>query len=329
TIPHGLESPHALEYAAGVSRQFSNRIAVRSDFTYRDYRDFYSERIDTTTGTVRDSLGNPFDSAVIENTNALMRRYAGLTTSVTYRVSGRTDIGANYTLSRLWGNFDAENAGSGPVPATAFAYPQYLQASWAYPIGDLSADQRHRSAVWANYGVPRLTGMTLSVLETMGSGLPYGAVGQIDARPYVNNPGYITPQGAATENYYFTARDAFRTAATFRTDFAANYNYSVHGGSRRLDLFIQAQTINLFNQSQLCGCGGSSVFVNGGSVALSSIGQSVLTNSTTAGLTPFNPFTTAPVQGVNWNLGPNFGTAVTRTAYTSPRTFRLSFGLRF
>ena len=31
----------------------------------------------------------------------------------------------------------------------------------------------------------------------------------------------------------------------------------------------------------------------------------------------------------NWAKGPNFGHAVTRFAYTSPRMLRLSFGVRF
>jgi hypothetical protein len=35
------------------------------------------------------------------------------------------------------------------------------------------------------------------------------------------------------------------------------------------------------------------------------------------------------VRGVNWDYGPNFGTAVSRFGYTTPRTFRMSFGLRF
>ena len=40
-------------------------------------------------------------------------------------------------------------------------------------------------------------------------------------------------------------------------------------------------------------------------------------------------FTTTPVQGTNWALGPNFGTALNRFAYTTPRELRVSFGVRF
>jgi hypothetical protein len=43
----------------------------------------------------------------------------------------------------------------------------------------------------------------------------------------------------------------------------------------------------------------------------------------------FNPFTTTPVEGVHWAKSPTFGLALNRFAYTTPRTFRLTFGMRF
>ncbi len=326
-IPNSLDSPNALEFAGGVSRQIGNRAAIRADYVYRDFRDFYSTRIDTSTGVAVDSLGNRSDIQIVENTNDLKRRYSGLTTSFTYRMSGRTDIGGAYTLSRLWGNVDGENVTSGPTTATLFAYPEYRQASWFAPIGDLSADQRHRARLWINYGVPKVDGLTLTVLENMGSGVPYGAVGTVDARPYVNNPGYVTPQGGASETYYYTARDAFRTDSEYRLDFSAMMTHGINAGSHKIDLFIQAQVLNLFNQFQLCGCG-DSVFNNGGNILTSRISTGV--NSPNGTTRPnFNPFTTQPVQGVNWDYSPAFGTAQTRLAFTSPRTFRLTFGVRF
>ena len=326
-IPNGLSSPYVLAYAVGVSRQFGNRGVVRADYSYRDYRDFYSQRIDTSTGAVTDPLGGQKDDlAIVENTNALTRRYSGVTVSTTYRASARTDIGGNYTLSRLWGNFDGENSSTGPLTTDVFQYPEYKQMSWNAPEGDLSADQRHRVSMWINYGVPRLTGLTLSLLQDLASGLPYGAVGSVDPTSFVTNPGYITPPTSV--NYYFTARDAFRTDWSRRTDFAASYARSVKTGTRRLELFTQAQVLNLFDQQDLCACG-ANVFSNGGAVSLTSIGQSVLTAANTASLAPFNPMTTKPVLGTNWSYGANFGTPLNRFAFTSPRTFRMTFGVRF
>jgi len=329
-IPNGLDSPNVFEYAIGASRQLGNRAAIRADYVYRNYRDFYSQRIDTTTGRAVDSLGNPTDISIVENTNDLKRRYQGLTLSATYRVSGRTDVGGNYALSRLWGDFDGENITSGPVTSTAFQYPEFRQASWYRPEGDLSADQRHRSRLWINYGVPKVQALTVSVLHTLSSGVPYGAVGTVDATPFVDaatRAKYVTPQGGASETYYYTARNAFRTDGEFRTDFSASLNHSVSAKSQKFDLFAQFHVLNVFNQFQLCGCGGS-VFANGGNVVLANINTGV--NSPNGTTRPsFNPFTTTPVQGVNWDFAPGFGTPQNRFAYTSPREFRLTFGVRF
>ncbi len=330
-IPNGLESPHVNEYSVGVSRQLGSRAAIRADYVFRNYRDFYSTRIDTTTGRAVDSLGKPTDVGITENTNDLKRRYQGLQMSVSYRVSGRTDIGGNYTLSRLWGNFDGEDTTSGPVRATTFQYPELRQQSWYAPEGDLAADQRHRSRLWINYGVPKVPQLTVSILENLSSGVPYGAVGTVDATPYVSAAvlaSYVTPQGGSNETYYYTARDAFHTDSEFRTDMSATLSHSVNvGGSRKLDLFIQMHLLNVFNQFQLCGCG-DSVFNNGGQILLTRINTGV--NSPNGTTRPnFNPFTQTPVQGVNWDLGPAFGTASSRMAYTLPREFRLTFGVRF
>ena len=108
-----------------------------------------------------------------------------------------------------------------------------------------------------------------------------------------------------------------------RTDVALNYVRRVRqlGG---VEVFAQAQVVNVFNHFQLCGCGGT-VAQTGGGVNRATIDQSVRVS----GFAAFNPFTTAPVENVNWAYGQNFGKALNRFAYTSPRTFRLSFGVRF
>jgi hypothetical protein len=64
-------------------------------------------------------------------------------------------------------------------------------------------------------------------------------------------------------------------------------------------------------------------------VYLSRIGSSVQTPANTAGLVPFNPLTTTPVAGTNWRYGANWGTPLNRFAFTSPREFRMTFGVRF
>ena len=330
-IGNNLKSPNVIELAAGVSRQLGSRAIVRADYAYRKYRDFYVAQIDGTTGVVTDQYGNRADLEIDQNTNTLKRRYNGLTVSSSFRLNDRTNIGGNYTLSGLIGNFDGENVASGPITSSQLAYPEYHRDSWFTPEGYLSADQRHRGSLWLNYGVPKVDGLTLSLLEDLASGTPYGAVGTVDARPYVSASvaaQYATPQGASSETYYYTARDAFRTAASKRTDLAVNYTRGVRTKGVKIEGFLQLQLINVFNTQDLCACGGT-VFSNGGGVQSNRIGSGVLSPVNNTTMVKFDPFNTTPVQGVNWNYNNNFGTPLNRFAFTTPRTFRVSFGVRF
>ena len=337
-IADGLTSPSAWEFASGVARQFGGRATLKADLLIRHYVDFYMRRTDTSTGQVQDPTGRSFDLSLITNApdDLLSRDYTGGTITGTYRFGRTLDIGGNYTLSRAWGNFDAENVASGPVPFD-YRYPEYKQAAWNFPEGDLAVDQRHRARLWLNYTPPFAQGLTVSVLQALESGVPYSAANAngVDPRPYVTNPGnvYLTPPASTATTYFFGPRDEFRTEGQRRTDLALNYVYRVPRVAG-LQFFAQAQVLNLFDQFQLCACG-STVFgtgsaANAGGVNLQRIDTTVLTPGTASSqFASFNPFTDTPVRGVNWNYGPNFGKALNRFAYTTPRTFRMSFGVRF
>ena len=346
TVIGDLTSPHVWEYAVGTSRTVG-RATIRTDFVFRNYKAFYADF--TSPGArAQDNEGRSYDLITVANDDEhTKRRYAGWTAQGTYRWTS-VDIGGTYTLSRNWGNFEGETVANGPIRFEGTRYPEYKQASWDYPVGDLSSDQRHRSKLWVNYQPAFARGLTLSLLETMESGVPYGGGGReaiapngaitsgVDARPYVTNPGYLTPPSGANNTYFYTARDAFRTEAQYRSDLGISYAYRIPGG-RGLELFGQLQIINLFNQSQLCVCGGTAFGTGGsgagsmdaGGINIQRINTAILTPVTTATLQPFNPFTTVPVRGVNWDFNPNFGRATSRFAYTTPQSARVSFGVRF
>jgi outer membrane receptor protein involved in Fe transport len=326
-IGDALASPSVLEYAGGVGGQFGHA-TLRADVTYRRYDHFYALRTDLTTGRVTDSTGRAYDLSVIENTDTLEREYVGVAFQGTYRPNASLDLGGHYTVSRTWGNVEGETT-NGPAASGALQYPEYKDASWNYPIADLSVDQRHRFRAWITYFPPRLPGLSVSVLQAVESGIPYGAVATsgVDPRPFVTNPGYVTPPNGSQTTYAFTAPDAFRAEGQRRTDLAVGYSYRIPRSG--LQLFGQLQVINVFNHYQLCGCGGT-VFQNGGTINRATIDQTVRTRVTNSALyQPFNPFTTKPVQGVHWDVVPTFGTAVNRFAFTSPRQLRVSIGVRF
>lgn len=320
-----LKSPYSDEYAGGISRALGTRGTVRVDGVYRQYKNLYSMRTDMNTGRVIDPFGTSFDLNVVENTDDVRRRYVALITQGSYTGGARTTVGGNYTLSRAYGNVETETLG-GPSGASVNSFPEYRRAAWNYPDGDLSIDQRHRARAWATYAVPvapSAGSLTFGLVQQVGSGVPYGAMGLVNPRAFVTNPGYVTPPAAI--EYFFTARDAFRTETTYRTDVSVNYSHRLPGGGRaNPEVFFHGEVLNLFNAFQLCGCG-DTVFNNGGSSNLTTIGQSVSVLSAA----PFNPYTTEPVQGVNWDKNANFGTPLNALAYTSPRLFRFSVGVRF
>lgn len=319
-----LKSPYSHEYAGGLSRMLGNRGAVRVDGVFREYKNFYSMRTDLSTGRVADPFGNNFDLSVVENTGSVWRRYAGMVSQVTYNFGQLLAVGGNYTLSRAYGNLDGETLG-GPSGASINSYPEYRRAVWNAPVGDVGIDQRHRARMWATYTAPVSDSagiVTVGLVQQIGSGVPYGAVGLINPSSFVANPGYVTP--LTRVEYYFTDRDAFGTETTYRTDLAVNYAYRLARGGAQPELFIHGEVLNLFNQFQLCGCG-DSVFNNGGISNLTTIGTAVRVITAA----PFNPFAGQPVQGVNWDYHANFGTPLNAFAYTSPRIFRFSVGVRF
>jgi len=332
-INGSLDSPNADEWAVGISRQIGGRGSMRADFVYRNYNDFYATRTDATTGRVTDPIAGTLDFSLLENTNVVDRTYKGVTFQATYRLGSRVEMGGNYTISKASGTFDGENSNSGPVTTELLSFPEFVQARWNSPEGDLSVDQRHRSRLWGTYRVPvgdSFGAFDLGVVQTLESGVPYGAVGAINTIPYAPAGLYLNPSGNRPDgfwDYYFTSRDAFRTEANYRTDLAFNYAYRIPR-ARSVEVFFHGEVLNVFNVFQLCGCG-NTVFSNGGATNLARIQQGIVTAANSPTLQPFNPFTETPIEGVHWAKRPNFGQQVSQLSWTTPRTFRFSVGARF
>ena len=336
-IGKSLESPNSLEYAAGVTRVLGERGSVRADYVFRDYNDFYILRTDLTTGKVTDDLGRVFDLSLIENSNDLERRYQGGSFQASYRFGGGVEGGANYTLSRTWGNFDGENPASGPLTAQLFSYPEYREAEWNQAEGNLGVDQRHRTRIWGTFHVP--TGsdagsLDIGVIVAHASGTPYtfgGAaatspgtgIGQINPIPYVPNPGYATP--VSRVEYLLLPEGRVPNGGAIPHRYVPQLQPQTGRQCQRVLPWRGVEPLQPVPTLWLRG----TVFFNGGGSDIRTINNGVLTAVNSGTLRPFDPFTETPVQGVNWNLNPTFGTPANRFAYTSPRTLRFSFGVKF
>ncbi len=310
-IRGSLDSPNAKEYTVGVQGNVGARASYRVDLVRREFADFYSLRLDQSTGQVTDTFGNVYDLQIVGNTNDLERNYTALQAQFQVnRLFDAVTVGGSWTWSHTLGNFNGETAGAGAVRGLPDFYPEYTQASWGLPRGDLATDQRHRVRAYATWDIPlpRTFGaLSLGVIQAYDTGTPYGAAGSAIVSPYVTNPGYETPPRAST--YYFTSRDAFRTDSVSRTDLALNYGFRI---ADTVEIFVHPQVLNVFNNQ-----------------AAVAVDTTVLSAANASGFTRFNPFTTQAVRGVNWDYGPNFGKARNAADYQLPRTFTLSVGARF
>jgi hypothetical protein len=283
------------------------------DYIYRNYRDFYGDYRDMSTGKVFEPVsGRTFDLLVVRNTNDVERNYKGISSQFSYRLRSDLSVGANYTLSWARGSVEGETATDGPVRASANDMPEYRQASWNFPVGYTNGDQRHKVRGWLSYRLPlpeRAGRVDLGLMQRFDSGSNYDWSASIDTRPYVDNPGYITPVSSPT--YYFSDRGEFNRDSLFRTDLSIGWESRLPRVPKAR-IFFRAVVNNLFNQQGIDG-----------------FNTTVQTASSNSKLLPFNPFTETPVQGVNWDFGPEYGNVTGPGSYQNPRDFSFSVGVRF
>lgn len=321
-IGDDLKSPSVDEIALGGSFRIADRGLLRVDVVRRDYADFYAERLDLTTGQViNPATGRPVDLRLVENNDSLYERYYnGVHTQFRFPINKIVTVGGNYSWSQAKGNFEGENRGSGPIRATGGVYPEYLDLAWNSPEGYLSVDQRHRASLYGIFTIFDTERQSLrgSLLGSYGSGLPYSAIGNVRTAAFVANPGYASPPANVT--YYFSDRGEFRTPDVYRVDLSLNY--SVRLG--RIELFIAPEVINVTDEQRIDTT--DTAFFNTQVFTQDNTGATSCNGAPCQG---FDPFTTAPVEGVHWAKGPNFGAATNPNAFQQPRTYRFSVGLRF
>jgi hypothetical protein len=334
-IPKSLVSPSVDEFTIGYGTQFARNAFARVDLVKRDWNNFYSAEMITSHPQAVDQFGNKTDVDYTTNDDKnIKRNYRGVDLQAQWRPS-RFSTGVTYTYSKLRGNDLGEtgpNATIRNTPGQTY-YPEYLNYAQRLPVGWLPEDTRHRLKAWGSYDLSlgRWGVFTPALLQTIESGIPYSALGTIDASgrnnfPYSGipaNPGYTLSLLGNAHSYYFGERGGYRTPYLRRTDLTLGYDLPIS----RVMLFARGSVTNLFNQH-----------------AVLSPNQSVLTrrNGAATGLIAFNPFTDTPVecpQGntaaqctalkANWQKGSAFGTPTSVNSYQTARTYAFTLGARF
>jgi hypothetical protein len=308
-IPQGLRSPFTDELTLGFTARLGTHGLIRADYVRREAHDFYAQKLDLSTGQVIDERsGQVLDYGEFVNEDALLERvYDGLHSQFQYRISDSWTVAGTWTWSHLRGNWEGENIRNGPIESGILSYPEYKDPSWNAPRGDLFGDQRHKLRAWAIWDAlsSRRHNLSVSALVSFETGRPFYAAGEITGLDaYVDNPGYATPETYQT--YFFSARDAYRTDDIVRFDLELDYSFFVLALGTELEVFIQPEIRNLFNQH--------------GVIDVDDYVQP---------LTGFDPWTETPVEGVHYRLGESFGEPVAESHFQQPREFRISLGLRF
>lgn len=331
-----IKSPSVDEVTLGFGQQLGSRGFAKLDVFDRKWHNFYAVKITQDTGQITAPNGTVNDLAVLVNDdNSIKRTYQAAQLNFGWSPS-RLSVGGGYTFSKLRGNDTSEADGTATSPLTPYNiyYPEFLNYSARLPIGYLTGDQKHRARVWAAYSMATPIGtFNLSGIQTADSGRPYSASGTIAVAPngYTGAPAkpsyYTLSQLGSTNTYFFSGRGVYRTPSVFSTDVALNYELPIS----RVGLFVQGQVINIFNNSHV------------NNLVSGQFDTTVRTSRTSgAGLKAFNPFSDTPIEcpqgntaaqctamNANWQKGPLFGHGLSKDAYQTPRTYRLSAGVRF
>lgn len=321
-----LASPSVREITAGYGTEIGKTGFVRADYIHRDWRDFYAASVTTATKKANTPLGIPVDLSLIRNSNNLERRYRGVLLQARWS-PGRFDFGTHYTWSKLRGNDDGESGTTGAVANTdpSLFYPEYFNYSRVAPIGYLQGDQRHRLRAWAGYRLSLGKGsLEGTLMQSYDSGLPYSIAGAINLTRYTGAPANLGYASVPNGLYYFSGRGELRAESIRSTDFALRYSVFVSA----VELFAQGDLLNAFNNAAI--------------FDPKLLSTTVSTAATSTALLPFDPAKQTPIQcpqgasaatctamGANYQLASNFGQPLNNLGYQTPRTVRVSMGVRF
>jgi hypothetical protein len=324
-VPDTIQSQSTDEATIGATKRLGNRGLLRGDVVYRDYEDFYSNRV--AGRDVNVPFIGPSDVTVVGNfgDDVLEREYLGLHLQGRYRFTDRLTMNLNYALSELEGNVEGENAGSGPLTTSPHGYEEYFDPAWAFPTGALASDQRHKLRLWAIYDLidAEHHNLNVSLLQRFDSGSPFSLAFNVDTRPFVTNPGFATPP--TTVPFFASDRGEFTFDDITSTDLSLNYSFLWGAFGRQVEVYLQPEVLNVFDEDNLV------AFETRVRSANTANANGACPNSGQAQgrCIPFNPFTTTPVEGVHFGKFATFGQARSENDFQAPRTFRFSVGVRF
>ena len=177
SVDPGIKSSNSDELTTGLARKLGAKGAMRVDYIYRKYYDFYGNYVNQDTGVVTDPrTGLRFNIAVVNNTDEVERDYHGVSTQFDYRVSRDLTVAGNYMLSWSRGSVEGEDEASGATRASANEYRSIARrpgtTPWATPTatsgtrcasgprGSCPSTARSGPSIWASRSASTRAGRT-------------------------------------------------------------------------------------------------------------------------------------------------------------------------
>ena len=249
------------EFTVGTERQLSQNYVFRVRYTYKNVDEAVEDAgIINAAGNEAYIIGNPGSGLHLQTLQALgytkstrpQRRYDGLEFVVEKRLSNNWYFNANYTFSRLYGNYSGlassdephlVNGRTSPGVSRAFDLPFIGFTAKGEPDnGRLQTDRPHVFNVYGSYIFNWMGSKTntteLSAFQTITSGTPQTST--------IYGASTITPQ------IFLGRGDLGRSPVFSQTDFSATHRYRF-GRDNRFTMAFDVNFLNLFDQATVTG----------------------------------------------------------------------------
>jgi len=319
------------EFTVGAERQLSRDYVLRARYTFKNVDNAIEDAgILNAQNSEAYVIGNPGEGLHLQTLQQLgynkaakpQRRYDGLEFVVEKRLSKNYYFNANYTYSRLYGNYSGlassdEGGRTAPGVNRFFDLPFIgFTANGEPDNGHLATDRPHVFNVYGAYIFDwmgsKANSTELSVFQTVTSGTPQTTL--------IN---FYTP------TIFLKRGDLGRTPTFSQTDFNVTHRYRF-GRDNRFTIVGDLNFLNLLNQDTVTGLfttiSGTGITVNSGTLGFGTNNAAAI-NAYTSGqlLTPINTFLAGTATALN-RRDNRYGQP---NAFQAPRSVRFGFRLLF
>ena len=249
------------EFTVGAERQLSRDYVFRVRYTYKNVDEAVEDAgIVNAAGSEAYIIGNPGSGLHLETLKALgyqkstrpQRRYDGLEFVIEKRLSKNWYFNANYTYSRLYGNYtglassDEAHLVDGrlsPGVSRAFDLPFIGFTAEGEPDnGRLPTDRPHVFNIYGayifNWMGSKTNSTEFSAFQTVTSGTPQTTS--------------IYGQSSVTPQIFYHRGDLGRTPVFSQTDFSVTHRYRF-GRDERFTMAFDLNFLNLWDQATVTG----------------------------------------------------------------------------